>query len=133
MKFCLIWVLNITKIQINKDNMLILILIIYVIGFILFCLWDAFIGFGNIVEFDGYDAPPVFLVAWFWFIAVPVLLLFAFFDVLCSIKHSRKERAKLKRKMRVDAEEQARKILEEAEREMEEFLKNDKRTTIKSG
>jgi hypothetical protein len=45
--------------------MILLYLGLYFLSCILFCLWEAAIGFGKI-KFDGRDWPPPLLGAFFW-------------------------------------------------------------------
>lgn len=69
---------------------MITIFILYVCGLISFILWDACIGFG--VDFDGTYNPPLFLVALFWFITVPCLLVYGFTKLCSYLKNARLKR-----------------------------------------
>lgn len=59
----------------------------YMVVALLFCIFDAAIGFG--IEFDGYQAPPLGLVALFWPLAIPIMMLIAFIIFLEKIKKKR--------------------------------------------
>lgn len=64
--------------------------IFYILGVLSFCLWDACIGFGY--DFDGYHTPPLPIVAVFWFISIPILLLCGFVRLCIYLKEARIKR-----------------------------------------
>lgn len=102
-------------------------LIIYIGMVIAVCLWDSLVGFG--IEFDGRENPPLFLIAMFWFISIPTILIFAFGYFLSYLKQKRIERNK--KKLRIKADQERLRIKEEKEyqkimKEVEEELKKSK-------
>lgn len=90
------------------------------VGGLLFILWDALIGLG--VDFDGYENPPLLLVAAFWPIAIPCLLFYNFIRLCDYLKDKREERKKAERKKKEKEEEVARKLRIAAEKEFEESM-----------
>lgn len=70
--------------------------IIYICGIVSFLLWDTFIGLS--VEFDGYQQPPLVLAAAFWFITLPLLLVYRFIRFCNRVKDDRlKKQAAVRR------------------------------------
>ncbi len=87
------------------------------VGGLLFILWDALIGLG--VDFDGYENPPLLLVAAFWPIAIPCLLFYNFIQLCQYLKEKREEHQREERKKKEKEEEVARKLRVAAEKEFE--------------
>jgi small-conductance mechanosensitive channel len=79
--------------------------IIYILGVLSFCLWDACIGWG--ATFDGYQNPPLVLVAFLWFISIPILLMYNFVKLCNYIKDTRIERQEKEKKQRIQEEKRA--------------------------
>jgi hypothetical protein len=90
---------------------------LYILGAILFCLWDSFIGLG--CELDGYENPPLVMAACLWPIAIPILLVYNFARLCEFIKESRKERQESKRKNQEKIRRQEEKLRIAAEKEFE--------------
>lgn len=88
----------------------------YFLMMMAFYAWDAFIGFP--VEFDGHDQPPLLLVAAFWPIAVPIIILYKFSLSLEQVKRKRVVKEKQLEKVRVAAQVEMDLYLEEVEREL---------------
>lgn len=89
--------------------------IFYILGVLSFCLWDSFVGWG--IDFDGFHTPPYVVVAGFWFISVPILLVYNFARLCEYFKDARIERQKKEKKQRI--QEEKRKTIEEAKRSKE--------------
>jgi hypothetical protein len=87
------------------------------VGGLLFILWDSLIGLG--VEFDGYENPPLLLVAAFWPIAIPCLLFYNFIRLCDFLKEEREDRQKQKRKAEEKKRVEAEKLRVAAEKEFE--------------
>lgn len=97
----------------------------YVIGIIVFQLWDAFIGFG----FDFYDdireGPTAWLAALFWPAVFPIALIAGFGNFCAKIKSKRKEKSKQKEKIRIALQEEQEHALKQVEEEMAIQYKED--------
>jgi len=91
---------------------------IYIMNIFAFCAWDAFIGLP--VDFDGYNNPPLWLVAIVWPIAVPILSVISFNNFLQSVKEKRIEKAELKRKTRIKLQKEEAALLRQIEKELED-------------
>lgn|SRR5574339_195620 len=87
------------------------------VGGLLFILWDSLIGLG--VDFDGYENPPLVLVAAFWPIAIPCLLFYNFIRLCEYLKDAREERQKKARKEQEKKRVQEEKLRIAAEKEFE--------------
>lgn len=79
-----------------------ILFILYILGGISFCLWDACIGWG--IDFDGFHTPPLGVVAGLWFISVPILLVYNFVILCYYLKNNRIERQKKKEEFRIQEE-----------------------------
>lgn len=84
-----------------------LFVILYVLGFIAFPIWDAYIGTG--VDWDGYRNPPPVFAAFGWPIAVPILILIYLSNKLEGVKNTR---------IRVEQERVRVKLLADKEQEL---------------
>jgi len=100
-----------------------LIIGLWFVGGLLFCLWDSFIGLG--CELDGSENPPLLFAAACWPIAVPVLLFHNFCRLCEHIKDSRKEKQRKteraqaqKEKLRIAAEREFEANMAQVEAEM---------------
>lgn len=80
----------------------ILVLGFYFLTAISFMAFDAIVGLP--VEFDGYENPPLWLVALFWPIAIPCMLAMRINNLFSSIKEKRLEREEKRRKIRIKIE-----------------------------
>lgn len=65
-------------------------LIIYIVGIILFYLWDACIGWGY--DFEEPGNPHVAVAALLWFISVPILMIHNFIRLCDYLKEARQKR-----------------------------------------
>lgn len=90
---------------------------IYIAMTIGFCYWDALIGLGY--DFDGYQAPPLVLAALFWPLALPFVLVNGLANHVSNVKDKRIEREKKQRRVRVAAEKEAEKLMQQVEEELE--------------
>lgn len=106
-------------------NVLILIPVIYIIGIVLFCLWDAAVGFG--VDFDGHEQPPLALVAAFWPAAIPILLINSYANFLSSLKEKRIKKEREASELAWQKKQKEEKLRIQLEREQEEYLKDVER------
>lgn len=80
-------------------------------------LWDAYIGFG--FEFPDIDhGPNAAICAVFWPLALPIILMISFGKAVMSVKERRLEKAKEQRKIRIAAEKERDRILEQIEEEI---------------
>lgn len=80
-------------------------------------LWDAYIGFG--FEFpDIEDGPNAVCAGLFWPIGLPIILIICFSKSIATIKKRRIEKAREVRRIRIAAEEEREKILEQIEEEI---------------
>jgi hypothetical protein len=100
---------------------------LYVLGILGFITYEALVGFGDI-DFDGESNPPSWLLGLFWFLSIPVLMIYLFSQRLNNAKQKRleaekeKQRAeqdkiRLLRKIRVEHEEAVRKAEQELDLE----------------
>jgi hypothetical protein len=103
----------------------IFILLLYIIGIPLFYLGDAAIGYG--VDFDGFETPPLSVVASFWPIAVPILLIHKFGKICVNLKTKRKEKESRKEKIRIALSDEEARAIEDAEKEVEQELRYRRR------
>ena len=92
----------------------------WVIGYILIALaipfWDAYIGFG--FEFpDIEDGPNAVVAGIFWPLGLPIILLIMLSNLLMSAKSRRIEKAQEQKRIRIAAEKERDKILEQIEEE----------------
>jgi hypothetical protein len=80
-------------------------------------LWDAYIGFG--FEFPPIeDGPNAVCAGLFWPIGLPIILVIAFSKSIDSVKTRRLEKANEQRRIRIAAENERDKILEQIEKEI---------------
>jgi len=98
-----------------------LVFVSYLLMAMAFCAWDAFIGLP--VEFDGRENPPLVLVAAFWPVAAPILVLVSFANFLGRVKEKREYREEQQRKVRVAAQKEMDNYLEEVEKELKRYAR----------
>lgn len=80
-------------------------------------LWDAYIGFG--FEFPNIeDGPNAICAGLLWPIGLPVILLIIFSMRLEKAKSHRLERAREKRRLRIEAEVEQKVMLDQIEKEI---------------
>jgi hypothetical protein len=96
-------------------------MLIWILGYITVAaaiiLWDAYIGFG--FEFPSVEnGPNAAIAGLFWPIGLPIILLIAFGKAVESAKDRRVERAHEHRRIRIAAEKERDKILEQIEEEI---------------
>lgn len=92
--------------------------VIYILGVLSFCLWDACVGLG--VDFDGYQNPPLAIVAGLWFISIPILLMYNFVRLCVYLKDIRIERQKKEEKQRIQEEKRVALEAKKRAKEIEE-------------
>jgi hypothetical protein len=101
---------------------------IYILGIIIFNVWDAFIGFG--FEFpDISEGPNAILCSVLWPISLPIIMLIVFGNAMSKIKEHRIERKEEKIRFRIAAEREREQILEQIEKEMSHVKAEDQNTT----
>lgn len=105
-----------------------LVIFSYIAVTICFIAWDAFIGLGY--NSNDPELPPLSLVALFWPLSIPLLIWCSVLDKLDAIKVNRinRERKRIydenhQRDLKEAAEREAKRILEEAEEEVEQEFK----------
>lgn len=96
-------------------------MLIWILGYLAVAaaiiLWDAYIGFG--FEFPSIeDGPNAAIAGLFWPIGLPVILAIAFGKAVSSAKERRLEKAIEIRRIRIAAEKERDKILEQIEEEI---------------
>lgn len=80
-------------------------------------LWDAYIGFG--FEFPAIeDGPNAVCAGLFWPIGLPIILIICFSKSIATVKERRIEKAREVRRIRIAAEKERDKILEQIEEEI---------------
>ena len=97
-----------------------LIIAAYIACIIGFIAWDALVGFP--FEFDGYELPPLVLVAILWPIGLPIVLFATVSDKLSKVKANRIVKEKKRNKLRIAAQKEIDNYMEEAEEEMKRIL-----------
>jgi hypothetical protein len=85
----------------------------YILAALLFCLWDAAIGFG--FEWNGEDTPPLILAAVLWPIGLLIAMVSVFLKLCLNIKDARLARTNRKQRMRIAAEEELQSAMQEIE------------------
>ena len=92
----------------------------YIVCIIGFMAWDALVGFPY--EFDGYELPPLTLVAILWPIALPFVFFASIGNKLSKVKENRIVKEKKRNKLRIAAQKEIDNYMEEAEEEMKRIL-----------
>jgi hypothetical protein len=90
---------------------------IWIIGLILFCVWDAAFGW-KVIEFGGKN-PPTFMVSLLWFVVVPLILIGIVVDFLTSIKNNRLNKLEEKKQLRIKMEQDMQVSLHEIDEDLE--------------
>lgn len=100
---------------------------IYIVGLFGLPLWDAYIGTGVDEWGQGRpnDGPSLALASFFWFIAVPFLLIIAFCDKVESVKERRLKKNKQAEKLRIAAQYEIARYEEQLEQEIRDQVKKD--------
>jgi hypothetical protein len=96
-----------------------LIVGLYLAVMVGFLLWDAKVGFG--FEWDGYDYPPLFLAAGFWWITLPYVFVRKAVVYLDNAKKQRAEKEQTRIRIKLEDEKAVAAAMEEVEREMADF------------
>lgn len=96
------------------------------IGF-LFCLYDAFVGFTCGFYESIESGPTVSFAAFFWPIALPIIMFIEFGNLCKKIKKKRLEKEKQQEKVRIATQKEIDKTLEELEQEFEQPLKRKRK------
>lgn len=80
-------------------------------------LWDAYVGFG--FEFPAIeDGPNAAIAGLFWPIGLPIILAIAFGKAVSTAKERRLEKANEQRRIRIAAEKERDRIIEQIEEEI---------------
>lgn len=98
-----------------------LLLLIYVLGFFVTVLLDAFVGIG----IDGETTPPIFVVAIVWPLLLCVMLFLLPIEALADVKKKRITRQAKKSMLRVEQEQNEQEVL----RQIEEELRQERKVT----
>lgn len=98
-----------------------LVIAAYIACIIGFMAWDAFIGLP--FDFDGYQNPPVGLVAILWPLAVPICFFTWVSRAFSNIKKNRLTKEERRRKLRVAAEEEIEEYMDEVEEEIRKSVR----------
>lgn len=93
-----------------------IIFIIYIAGFIIFPIWDAFIGTG--VDWNGLQNPPLWLVSLLWPITIIGLLIWFYISSLKKYKKQRIEKQAQKAKLRLELEQETEIAIQKLEKEI---------------
>ena len=96
-----------------------LLLTIWMLGYIATVLWDAFVGFGFGFEFYGETNPPIFIAAIIWPGVFFVTLFIIPTKALAGVKKKRIARQAAMARLRVEQEQSEREVLWQVEEELQ--------------
>lgn len=105
-----------------------LYVLLYMLVIFGFSAWDAFIGMPVNWDPNFDNAPPRWLAALFWPIAVPVVSIIAFAEFLENAKEKRIKREKEKNRLRIKLQKEEEQLLKEVEEEIFNERKNSNRS-----
>lgn len=92
-----------------------IILAVYIIGIIVFPIWEACIGFN--IDWEDRDAPTIVFASFLWFISLPIILIISFGKWFIKTRNKRISKERIQRQLREELDREKEKARHQAEKE----------------